>query len=172
MNFGLNDLPPDIPSKPTVSPLHSPSPPLAIDEQVAESAKLASKPYSWIHPTLKLGRHPKHGCAGLFLTQDLPKGTSVVCWSGRVVSEEEMMALPEDEDAYTLQIDDSLYQVPINLRVREPADFTNSSCDPNCGFRGPITLVTMRDLRVGEEILFDYAMSESNNQHGEFECQW
>jgi len=132
---------------------------------------MSSKSYSWIHPTLKLRRHGAFGSAGLFLSQDLPKGTIVVFWAGRIVDEAEMMKLGDDEDAYTLQVQENLYQVPIDPGIREAADFTNSSCNPNCGFAGPVTLVTMRDMKTGEEILFDYAMSESNPNHGEFGCQ-
>jgi hypothetical protein len=147
---------------------------LACIENLDELADLkipwAPVAYSWIHPTLRVRRHAQFGSAALFLSVDLPKGTIVVFWSGRIVSEQEMLALSEDEDAYTLQVGENLYQVPIQPRLREPADFTNSSCEPNCGFSSPVSLVTMRDLKAGQEVLFDYAMSESNEKHGVFKC--
>ena len=45
------------------------------------------------------------------------------------------------------------------------------SCWPNAGFRGQIFLVAMRDIAVGEEVTFDYAMvvSKSNGSSIEFE---
>lgn len=45
-----------------------------------------------------------------------------------------------------------------------PAVLTNHSCDPNCGIRdnpfGGFDFVAMRDIAPGEEITWDYAMSE------------
>jgi hypothetical protein len=142
----------------------------SLDELADLNIPWAPTSYSWIHPTLRLRRHGQFGSAGLFLSVDLPKGTTVVFWSGRIVSEQEMLSLGDDEDAYTLQVGENLYQVPIQPRLREPADFTNSSCEPNCGFSSPVSLVTMRDMKAGQEVLFDYAMSESNEKHGVFKC--
>lgn len=45
----------------------------------------------------------------------------------------------------------------------EDADFFNHSCDPNSGFSGQIFLVAMRDIRAGEEVTFDYAMTVSES---------
>ena len=92
-------------------------------------------------------------------------------WGGRIITEEELFSLPEYVDAYTLQVDEHLFQAPIIPNARDLADYTNHSCDPNAGFGSPISLVLMRDVKQGEEITFDYAMSESNNKHGEFLCQ-
>lgn len=57
----------------------------------------------------------------------------------------------------------------VPLTHGEPADYFNHSCDPNCGLSSPITLVAMRDIAVGEEACFDYAMSDSSD-YDEFEC--
>ena len=46
--------------------------------------------------------------------------------------------------------------------------YVNHSCDPNCGLRGEITGVAMRDIEVGEEITMDYAMLD--NEEHTFEC--
>ena len=52
----------------------------------------------------------------------------------------------------------------------DPADFVNHSCDPNCGIVGSILLVTMRDIEAGEELCFDYAMTDSDD-YDEFTCE-
>ena len=46
----------------------------------------------------------------------------------------------------------------------------NHSCEPNCGFLGNVILVTMRDIEAGEELTFDYAMSDGCD-YDEFECR-
>ena len=45
----------------------------------------------------------------------------------------------------------------------------NHSCNPNAGLSGQICLIAMRDINVGEEVCFDYAMSDSSD-YDEFEC--
>ena len=47
--------------------------------------------------------------------------------------------------------------------VRSDADYVNHSCDPNCGIVGSVLLVTMRDVEAGEELCFDYAMTDSDD---------
>lgn len=46
--------------------------------------------------------------------------------------------------------------------------FINHSCNPNCGLMGLNVGVAMRDIEVGEEITFDYAMLD--NEDYSFEC--
>ena len=43
-----------------------------------------------------------------------------------------------------------------------PADWVNHSCEPNCGLSGQIALVALRRLEPGEEVCFDYAMSDGS----------
>ena len=44
------------------------------------------------------------------------------------------------------------------------------SCAPNAGLAGQLTLVAMRDIRRGEQICYDYAMTDAS-QYDEFLCQ-
>ena len=45
----------------------------------------------------------------------------------------------------------------------------NHSCEPNCGLVGGTLLVAMRDIEVGEELCFDYAMCDASD-YDEFAC--
>lgn len=60
------------------------------------------------------------------------------------------------------------------LAARNPEEendiklFVNHSCSPNCGFRGEITFVAMRDIYIDEELTFDYAFLD--NEDYKFEC--
>lgn len=38
--------------------------------------------------------------------------------------------------------------------------YMNHSCDPNTWFDGPDTLIARRDIHPGEEVTYDYAMTE------------
>ena len=46
--------------------------------------------------------------------------------------------------------------------------FENHSCNPNCGLRGEITFVAMRDIKKDEELTTDYAFID--NEDYKFEC--
>jgi uncharacterized protein len=52
----------------------------------------------------------------------------------------------------------------------DPADYVNHSCDPNCGIVGSVLLVARRRIAAGEEICFDYAMTDTDD-YDEFECR-
>lgn len=41
-----------------------------------------------------------------------------------------------------------------------PFKYINHSCDPNCGIRGTKTVVAMKNIKEGEELTMDYAITE------------
>jgi hypothetical protein len=53
--------------------------------------------------------------------------------------------------------------------VPEAGDMINHSCEPNCGISGTSSVQALRDIEIGEELSFDYAMSDSS-QYDEFTC--
>lgn len=123
--------------------------------------------YSYLNPKIEMHAFPQKGTYGLFATQSIQKDELLAMWGGRVVSYEEYEQLTPFFKSHGLQIWDHLFQVP--LLEGDPADYFNHSCNPNAGFNTPISLVAMRDIAVGEELCFDYAMSEDNH-FDEFAC--
>ncbi len=68
-----------------------------------------------------------------------------------------------DEFAHhCFQVEKNFYICPINPSGEELDGVfkVNPSCDPNCGFISPVTLVSMRDIKPDEEITYDYAMTD------------
>jgi hypothetical protein len=98
---------------------------------------------------------------------DIAKGELIVVWSGKLVDGGELLSLPPTVRRYSLQVEDNHYLV--SLSDCEPPDYVNHSCDPNAGLSGQIALVAMRDIRAGEEITYDYAMSDGSS-YDEFPC--
>jgi hypothetical protein len=74
--------------------------------------------------------------------------------------------LPERDRSLCIQVEDRLFLVP---RPIGEGDYVNHSCNPNAGLSGQIGLVAMRDIKIGEEVCFDYAMSDTM-PYDEFEC--
>lgn len=106
------------------------------------------------------------GGKGVYARVDVPAGMLLVVWGGRVLTRHELEQRPRADRSLTLQVDDDAYLVS---EVEGPADWVNHSCDPNAGMHGQISLVAMRAIRAGEEVCFDYAMSDATD-YDEFDC--
>jgi hypothetical protein len=111
---------------------------------------------------------PDKGGHGIVASVAVRRGELICVWGGRIVNRAEVDGLNEVERSYVLQIEDHLYLFapgPV-----EPAEYVNHSCDPNAGFAGQVSLVALRNIRPGEEVCFDYGMSESSD-FAEFDCR-
>jgi hypothetical protein len=99
--------------------------------------------------------------------EPIAKGELIVVWSGTLVDSSELATLPASVKRHSLQVEDDHYLV--SLTDCEPPDYVNHSCAPNAGLSGQIGLIAMRDIRPGEEVTYDYAMSDGS-PYDEFDC--
>jgi hypothetical protein len=116
---------------------------------------------SWLHPHLEKQCSVTHEC-GVFARADIRKGERLAIFGGRVMLIDDMYGLPPKMQSYTMQIEERFVLGPAGPDP-EDTDFFNHSCDPNSGFSGQVFLVAMRDIRAGEEVTFDYAMTVSES---------
>lgn len=42
----------------------------------------------------------------------------------------------------------------------EPARFLNHSCNPNCGIKGKLRIIALKNIKKGEEVTIDYSITE------------
>ena len=110
---------------------------------------------------------PEKGGYGVFALGPFKKDELLMVWGGTIVTEDELKSVSDYKRIHGLQVEENLYQIPIT--ENDTAEMVNHSCDPNAGILGQITLVALRDIDPGEEICFDYAMSDSN-PYDEFNC--
>lgn len=103
----------------------------------------------------------------MFARRRVEAGERLAVWGGRVVGRDALDSLSDEARSLTLQVEEGLYLAPVG--PPDPADLVNHSCDPNAGLRGQITLVAMRTIEAGEEVCFDYAMSEGSS-YDDFPC--
>ncbi|CAM9829689.1 unnamed protein product, partial [Heterosigma akashiwo] len=99
---------------------------------------------------------------GIFTCAPIPQGTAVLSWAGKVVHADRLAKCTEEEQHFSLQVAEDLFQIPDARNLRELPDFVNHGCEPTCGLLDATTLVALRDLRPGDEITYDYAMSTAN----------
>ena len=124
------------------------------------------QPTSYHSPKLQPRQIDGKGGRALVVREPVAKGELVVLWGGEAIHASALAALSPAERLLTLQVEEDLYLVSAH---DGPADWVNHSCSPNCGLSGQIALVAMRRLEPGEEVCFDYAMSDGS-PYDQFNC--
>lgn len=103
-----------------------------------------------------------HGM-GAFATRSIPAGTRLIEYAGEHLTPDEANVrypeLPGAQHTFLFAIDDD---VVIDAGVNgNDARWINHSCDPNCDAvvdDGRIWIETIRKVRTGEELAYDYAL--------------
>ena len=89
---------------------------------------------------------------GLFATRNIKNGELILTFTGSLISQEEVDKKVDEEEANPLQIEDEFY-----IDLEEPGILVNHSCNPNVGIQNDTKLVAIRDIKAGEEIMYDYS---------------
>lgn len=117
---------------------------------------MPKRTFSWVSPKVFIKKTKKKGY-GAFARQDIPKGEVVAVAGGYVMKVNELNMLPKELYNLTFQVENDLY---FGIRKKNEMEDNwrfNHSCEPNLGQRGQLSLVTMRKVKKGEELTFDYA---------------
>ena len=122
--------------------------------------------YNWLTPKAQMRVTPGKG-SGSFAISKISKGEIVASFGGNVINQSELTNYSADRVSRSLQLNSDTYL--LSGDVPEAGDMINHSCEPNCGMAGTSSVQTLRDIEIGEELTFDYAMSDSS-QYDEFTC--
>ncbi len=100
--------------------------------------------------------------AGLFAVENITKNEIVSISGGLIIEAREWSTFREKYGDYAYFIESNFLIAPLN--PKDPSDDwrMNHCCHPNCGIKGQIVFVALKDIQVGEELTFDYAMTESD----------
>jgi SET domain-containing protein len=126
--------------------------------------------FSWMNPNLEVRNTKKYG-KGVFTKEDIKKDSTLAFFGGYIMSLQEESLLDKSIRDSAHQIDDNLVIGIKNVKEIQDVDFFNHSCEPNAGFRGQICLVSMKNIKKGEEVTFDYAMVLGGDEPYELNCQ-
>ena len=127
---------------------------------------MSKQPSSYLSSKLE-GRPKANGSGnGIYSLEPIKKGELVAVFGGVVYEWDAFIHLPDRERSLCIQVEDRHFLVP---RPIGEGDYVNHSCNPNAGLSGQIGLVAMRDIKIGEEVCFDYAMSDTM-AYDEFDC--
>lgn len=123
--------------------------------------------FAYISPKLEPVHLPEKGGHGLVACAPIAAGERLLVWGGAIMDAKRLNALSPLQRRRSVQVEEGLYLVTPTLD--EPADFINHSCDPNAGINGQLVVVAMRAIASGEEVTFDYAMTDTT-PYDEFPC--
>ncbi|WP_310605295.1 SET domain-containing protein [Anaerosporobacter sp.] len=97
---------------------------------------------------------------GSFAIEPISKGEIVFIKGGYILTRETMLIEKLGYNYWPLS--DELFLAPKKDSARDEIQKillrVNHSCNPNCGLRGEITGIALRDIEIGEELTMDYAM--------------
>jgi uncharacterized protein len=101
---------------------------------------------------------------GLFAADDIKKDEFIADFNGQIYEAEKVSDLPKNIADYAIQFEKHKW------RDSDFAWHINHSCNPNCGIRGLFQIVAMRDIQKGEELFYDYEMTEDSDWKMECKC--
>ena len=127
-------------------------------------------PLSYLSAKTEVKESVIHG-RGLFAKSDIRAGEVVAVKGGRIITRDMLRELAPRLGPAEIQIGDDLFICPVTEEEREGSMiFSNHSCEPNIGVRGQIVFVAMRDIRAGEELTHDWAMTDDDESSTECRC--
>jgi SET domain-containing protein len=128
-------------------------------------------PLSYRSPKTEVRESKIHG-RGLFATADIAKDEVAAVKGGHIVDRKTLREkITPQLGPVEIQIGDDLFIAPVTAEERELSMlYLNHSCDANLGIRGEITFVAMRDIRSGEELTHDWAMTDDDDYCVECKC--
>lgn len=116
-----------------------------------------------MNPKLDISRSNIDGF-GVFAKQNFDRGEILVVQCGRIVRQSELSNpanIPFSYVGFQIKLDFYLFPLTVNEKpVLDGIFRVNHSCSPNAGFSDSITLVSIRPITKGEEVCFDYAMTD------------
>ncbi|MCI9286959.1 MAG: SET domain-containing protein [Clostridia bacterium] len=104
---------------------------------------------------------------GIFAKEFIKKGEMVFIKGGHLLTRDEIFSTGVINSYFP--ISDEYFLGAMSKKEEDNINlFENHSCNPNCGLRGEITFIAMRDINKDEELTTDYAFID--NEDYQFEC--
>ncbi|NQV91217.1 SET domain-containing protein-lysine N-methyltransferase [Candidatus Woesearchaeota archaeon] len=125
-------------------------------------------PHRWLTPKAEPGNSSIHRY-GIFAKEDIKKGEPINAFGGIAVPKSEIKEYRKIVSHAGVQVSDDFFIVPSsNEEITERGIF-NHSCEPNIGFNSSVTMVSIKDIKQGEELVMNYAFMETD--FDQFDCK-
>lgn len=124
----------------------------------------------WLNPKAKPIKSKIQGL-GVQAIKLIKKGEPVGVLGGIVIHKKDIKDYWKKEGHVGIQISDDFFVVPPNRNELIKYGVYNHSCNPNIGFgRESIILYAIKDIKTGQELVFDYAGCEINKPPFKCNC--
>lgn len=108
---------------------------------------------------------------GLFAIEAISEGEIVCVKGGHIFKRQTLEEIAPTLGPAEIQIDEDLFIGPLTADERTASMiYSNHSCEPNIGVQGQIIFVALRDIRAGEELTHDWAMTDDDDYEMECRC--
>ncbi len=130
---------------------------------------------------LYIVRNSKVHGKGVFARKDIPKGTRIIEYVGKIVSCKEGLRIYEEQLKKSKETGaGAVYIFQLNKKQDidgnvswNPAKYINHSCSPNCDYdiiNNRIWIFSKRDIKKGEELNYDYDYDLNDYQDHPCKC--
>lgn len=109
---------------------------------------------------------------GLFATRPIKKSTRIAEYKGPILSHEDALKAEARGNRYLFEV--SKRRTIDGTPRSNLARYANHSCNPNCEpviWRGRVFIKTLRAIKPGEEIVYDYGTDYLKNVIGRSNCK-
>jgi SET domain-containing protein len=109
---------------------------------------------------------------GLFATKPIRKRTRIVEYKGPILDHDEALRAEARGNRYLFEV--SKHRTIDGTPRSNIARYANHSCNPNAEpivWRGRVFIKTLRDIKPGEEIVYDYGIDYLKNVIGRSNCK-
>jgi len=110
------------------------------------------------HDAVEVRTNGKLGLA-VFATQDIEVGTAIAVFRGETYQSDTALGLPEIMRDHAIQVDIDEFV----FGYKGLAHRLCHSCDPNCGVRNRTEIFTIKPIKAGEQLTWDYRCSENSD---------
>ena len=109
-------------------------------------------------------RRTKHHGRGVFAKEDIKKGEVIAVFDGKIY-DYDFEGWNDRICDHVVQFEEKKWRISKGIGQR-----INHSCEPNCGIKNLFKVVAMRKIPKGEEITWDYEMTERNVTGWSMKC--
>lgn len=116
---------------------------------------------SWVNPKLEVRQSPIGG-RGLFARESIQKEEVLTVTVGRITGAEEYWKMFAEIGDLAFNVGPGQWLAPLDIKNPSGDWLMNHSCEPNAVQTTDDNTVAWRDVAAGEEITYDYAMTEED----------
>lgn len=126
--------------------------------------------HRWLTPKAKPGDSTIHRY-GIFAVEPIKQGEPINAFGGIAVPHTEIQDYRKTISHAGVQVSDDFFIVPASNEEIKQQGIFNHSCEPNVGFNSSVTMVAIRDIEAGEELVMNYAFMETDFEAFECNCR-